>query len=886
MFAIPPLCAWCKHLRSGTSCDAYPGGIPVPILSGDIQHTEPYLDDHGVRFEPVPGAPYTGSVHFQGPQVILESGSADTANKLFGQDKWTPDELGQLGGVLEDSSCRIRSTGDSLTLDVRGPTWQASRTVTRDGDNLVLQNDNFSTREQGRHLGTAMLSRQIDAARKLGVSRIAANSSNHQHLPLLGFDGPIPEATKQKLPTSLSGAKNISDLLLADGGISAWQQYGQPGRLTLSLAPGSLGTRFWDAFRNPALGSGNPVPFATAVDQLWLDQAEEERARSIWMDRRSIWSEKSEYPSSPVIPPTQSGATNGDFPVALPGEPIGGENSNHWRDPQDWLDYLANTHLLFTGGLIDYEAWKETVHFCLQSGMGQHDHPRFSTACRTLLSAGEIDPGYGCHWANALAAVVQAAQEDLVIFSSYCHQPSVGPEDTETLSRSRALFSREPDCTLFASYAGWVENFLRDNPVPEEIVLPEPEFSQAAFAFPKPPTPVGKPFHRPRPGSFRHFGPVKSPGATVRSGRLISQVRGLAKKKQLRKGAVKSITKAVSKMTPGEASHVYAGLVKGDWQPGNPMEAADAIGRSLLKNPFLDDSENEDHSFAHKIDSYKEGDARLAGIIRLTRDGSADRNAFLGLERTAFQQITDMLNTPPKAFSPPPEPTRQIALMRDALQRTLADSRESMRKMEAARAKLREAFRGMMKPKFPVQIEMDTSKASTETQRAAELARKFVRDIFSLAPGQTGSLSVKILDLDDGTTRGWYQQVKGGGEIRVNKNARPVEILHLLGHALEDSLPGLRDLCQQFIKLRFQEDPIDMETVPGGASMVGEKGRMGGFDTCFRPPADAYVGKVNQGKQTEVIPMILQGFWEDPANMARDPVFFKFAVGLLAGDLS
>ena len=49
-------CATCKHLNRGTftSCAAYPGGIPLPILSGDISHDAPLPKDNGIQFEPLP----------------------------------------------------------------------------------------------------------------------------------------------------------------------------------------------------------------------------------------------------------------------------------------------------------------------------------------------------------------------------------------------------------------------------------------------------------------------------------------------------------------------------------------------------------------------------------------------------------------------------------------------------------------------------------------------------------------------------------------------------------------------------------------------------------------------------------------------------------------
>ena len=48
-------CFICQHLIDGTTCKAFPDGIPLEVLEGDHDHLEPIDGDHGIQFLADPG---------------------------------------------------------------------------------------------------------------------------------------------------------------------------------------------------------------------------------------------------------------------------------------------------------------------------------------------------------------------------------------------------------------------------------------------------------------------------------------------------------------------------------------------------------------------------------------------------------------------------------------------------------------------------------------------------------------------------------------------------------------------------------------------------------------------------------------------------------------
>jgi len=51
----PSICLACKHLRSASTCAAYPARIPRAILFQHYDHRTPFAGDGGIRFETATG---------------------------------------------------------------------------------------------------------------------------------------------------------------------------------------------------------------------------------------------------------------------------------------------------------------------------------------------------------------------------------------------------------------------------------------------------------------------------------------------------------------------------------------------------------------------------------------------------------------------------------------------------------------------------------------------------------------------------------------------------------------------------------------------------------------------------------------------------------------
>ena len=218
----------------------------------------------------VPERASTRLERFAVPQVRVSAGAAAALARVAPEA--SEDRRRQLAAAL--ISARPRDVVGAVSVrDVRGKIFinaslrgggEASRTLRKgdDGQWFVV-NSNFALGKTGypKGYGTRSLARQVEALRELGIDRIvtlAAGGRDAPDLngfytwPRLGFDGPIPDASIEELPSALSRTLGspalVSELMASAQGRAWWRANGRSFDATFDTRPGSRSSRVLDAY--------------------------------------------------------------------------------------------------------------------------------------------------------------------------------------------------------------------------------------------------------------------------------------------------------------------------------------------------------------------------------------------------------------------------------------------------------------------------------------------------------------------------------------------------------------------------------------------------------------------------------------------------------------
>jgi GNAT superfamily N-acetyltransferase len=212
-------------------------------------------------------APSTATIEARSPDF------AKASQKIFGR-VLTDQELANLSGIAK-GKLYVEVYHDTGEITIRGDTkeYTVHRSLKRAsvfGDELILKANSFYVKKQyqGKGLGADVFGRMVDQAEKSGIDTISTHAARsdiengYYTWAKFGYDGPIPDRIRAKLPAALASARQVSDLMITPEGSVWWKTHGESIYLSFNPKPGSKSRQIWDAYqaaKAKAMASSTPT---------------------------------------------------------------------------------------------------------------------------------------------------------------------------------------------------------------------------------------------------------------------------------------------------------------------------------------------------------------------------------------------------------------------------------------------------------------------------------------------------------------------------------------------------------------------------------------------------------------------------------------------------
>jgi hypothetical protein len=180
----------------------------------------------------------------------------EVSRKLFGR-RLTDQEYASLVGAPFGAKVKVDVFKDTLSIKMIHPLIGSQRSVFRSRSDGVLVLRNEHTRASSDApvgLGTAVLARQVRAARSLGIRRISLNAgaggdeNGYYTWARLGFNGELDNGVRARLPPHLADVKDLNELMERPDGPAWWKEHGGSTSMSFDLDPQSESSRRHDRY--------------------------------------------------------------------------------------------------------------------------------------------------------------------------------------------------------------------------------------------------------------------------------------------------------------------------------------------------------------------------------------------------------------------------------------------------------------------------------------------------------------------------------------------------------------------------------------------------------------------------------------------------------------
>lgn len=195
--------------------------------------------------------------------INYEEGALEFAQQLFGRQP-ADDELARLAGALDGAavSVAVRQKKGWLYLtinDIRFERYETSIRKDADGSLFAYIHHAYAAPGQsGKGYGVRAFLRQVNAARQLGLKRFelfaagnpgSKDENGYYVWPRFGFDAPLREIERQALPSGLTGAITLNQVIQL-GGHWWWKIVGNARSMVFDLRDESEMMKTFRAYLN------------------------------------------------------------------------------------------------------------------------------------------------------------------------------------------------------------------------------------------------------------------------------------------------------------------------------------------------------------------------------------------------------------------------------------------------------------------------------------------------------------------------------------------------------------------------------------------------------------------------------------------------------------
>ncbi|WP_342049886.1 MULTISPECIES: phage minor head protein [unclassified Cupriavidus] len=172
------------------------------------------------------------------------------------RENLSPATVARLTGAPDGSNVHVGQSDAGMTFTVKHPMLdEMVRQIREDEDGKVLiVNESFllKRRFQSQGIGVRSLAIEATEAAKQGFTKIVTEAAGrpgsnlfngYYTWPRLGYDGPLTDNERARLPQGLADARSVLDLMESEAGRAWWLQNGSGKVMEFDLQSGS---RSWD----------------------------------------------------------------------------------------------------------------------------------------------------------------------------------------------------------------------------------------------------------------------------------------------------------------------------------------------------------------------------------------------------------------------------------------------------------------------------------------------------------------------------------------------------------------------------------------------------------------------------------------------------------------